>query len=78
MTTPADSSRSIQNGSVADIRSMSISTYPSTTPATASPSAAAAVDSSSASTKSCATMRRRLAPSAVRTAISPARATVRA
>ena len=42
------------------------------------PTAAAATDGTSASTNNCETTRARLAPSAVRTAISPMRVAVRA
>jgi hypothetical protein len=76
---PADSPGFIQNGAPpTDVRSRYASSRFSPTATIPSPATADSADRTSASAKSCATMRARRAPRAVRTAISPVRMTVRA
>lgn len=78
-TSAGDRPSSNQNGSWSEFppfRKRGTHARPSC--AAASPATAAASESTSASVKSCATTRRWLAPSAVRTTISPVRVAVRA
>ncbi len=78
-TSDGERPRSTQKGSPSAFPCRTKSSIASSPkPATASPTAAAISDSTSASAKSWATTRRRLAPSAVRTTISPVRVAVRA
>jgi hypothetical protein len=75
-SSPGDTPRWNQNGAPPWVSSCS--TQPSARPASDNPTTAATAQRTSASTNSCVTTRPRLAPSAVRTAISAVRVAVRA
>ena len=77
-TAPGESSNDTQKGSSDAICTVAAAACRRARSAIATPASAAAADSTNASIKSCATMRPRLAPSALRTAISACRVAVRA